>query len=99
MALMPGLSLVVLLLASLLVTPAIGAQSDDYQAAAKSHRAGQYALALERVDAILRSNPKDARSRFLKGLILTEQNKPADAIKIFTSLTEDFPELPEPYNN
>jgi hypothetical protein len=39
---------------------------------------------------------KDARARFLKGVILTEQNKAADAISIFSGLTEDFPELPEP---
>jgi hypothetical protein len=32
-------------------------------------------------------------------LILTEQVKTAEAIKIFTALTEDYPELPEPYNN
>jgi tetratricopeptide (TPR) repeat protein len=37
--------------------------------------------------------------RHARGLILTEQNKPADAIREFTSLTEDYPELPEPYNN
>ena len=55
--------------------------------------------ALERVNAYLVKQPKDARGRFLKGLILTEQNKPAEAIKIFTALTEDYPELPEPYNN
>ena len=36
---------------------------------------------------------------FLKGLILTEQNKPNDAIKVFTDLSQDYPELPEPYNN
>ena len=89
----------VLLLACWLFAPAIGAQSDDYQEASKLLRAGQHAQALERVDAILRNNPNEARARFLKGLVLTEQNKPADAIKIFTSLTEDFPELPEPYNN
>ncbi|MGH8516807.1 MAG: L,D-transpeptidase Cds6 family protein, partial [Panacagrimonas sp.] len=33
------------------------------------------------------------------GLLLTEQKKTADAIGVFTSLTEDYPELPEPYNN
>ncbi len=54
---------------------------------------------MDRVDNFLKSNPKDARARFLKGLIFTEQNKPAEAIKIFTGLTEDFPELPEPHNN
>ncbi len=96
---MPAVTRVVLLLATLLFVPAVGAQGDDYQEASKLFRAGQHAQALERVDRMLRNNPKEARARFLQGLILTEQNKPADAIKIFTSLTEDFPELPEPYNN
>src|SRR6266478_4423624 len=56
------------------------------------------ALALQCGVAIA-DNPRDARARFLKGLILTEQNKPNDAIKVFTALTDDYPELPEPYNN
>ena len=90
---------IALLLASLLIAPCAGAQSDDYQEASKLFRSGQQAQALERVDNFLKGNPKDARARFLKGLIFTEQNKPAEAIKIFTALTEDFPELPEPYNN
>ena len=47
----------------------------------------------------IRDRPKDAQGRFLKGQILTEMNKPADAIAVFTKLTEDYPELPEPYNN
>jgi tetratricopeptide (TPR) repeat protein len=37
--------------------------------------------------------------RFLKGVILTEQNKSNDAIAVFAKLTEDYPALPEPYNN
>ncbi len=32
-------------------------------------------------------------------MILSEQGKTADAINIFQKLTEDYPELPEPYNN
>ena len=60
---------------------------------------GQYPQALEKVDAYLAGKPKDAQGRFLKGLILTEMNKPGDAIAVFTKLTEDYPELPEPYNN
>lgn len=60
---------------------------------------GQHAQALEKVDAYLSSRPKDAQGRFLKGLILTEMNRPADAIGVFTKLSEDYPELPEPYNN
>jgi tetratricopeptide (TPR) repeat protein len=41
----------------------------------------------------------DAQARFHKGLVLTEQGKTADAIKIFSALTDDYPDLPEPYNN
>ena len=38
--------------------------------------------------------------RFNKGLILTEQKKKTgEAIKVFSSLSEDYPDLPEPYNN
>jgi tetratricopeptide (TPR) repeat protein len=96
---MPKITRIALLLASLLFATQVSAQSDDYQEAAKLFRAGQHAQALERVDGFLKANPKDARARFLRGLIFTEQNKPADAIKIFTGLTEDYPELPEPYNN
>jgi len=54
---------------------------------------------MDKVNGVLSSKPKDAQARFLKGLILTEQGKPADAIKTFSALTEDYPELPEPYNN
>jgi hypothetical protein len=60
---------------------------------------GQHAQALEKVDSYLSSRPKDAQGRFMKGLILTEMNRTADAISVFTRLSEDYPELPEPYNN
>jgi tetratricopeptide (TPR) repeat protein len=87
------------MLAGLLFAALAVAQNDDYAEAGKLFRGGQQAQALERVDNFLKQNPKDARGRFLKGLILTEQGKAPDAIKIFTGLTEDYPELPEPYNN
>ena len=60
---------------------------------------GQMPQALEKAESYVSTNPKDAQGRFLKGLILTEVGRPADAIAMFTKLTEDFPELPEPYNN
>lgn len=62
-------------------------------------RRGDLNGALQRANAYLANNPKDAQARFLKGLILAEQNKSTEAIQVFTALTEDFPELPEPYNN
>jgi len=77
-------------------TPAFADNLPDVQRLMKQ---GQYPQALEQVDAYLSSRPKDAQGRFLKGLILTELGRPGDAIALFTKLTEDYPELPEPYNN
>jgi tetratricopeptide (TPR) repeat protein len=84
------------LLTALVVLPVY---ADDLADVTKAVRAGQYADALSRADTFLVKHPHDAQMRFLKGVILTEQNKSAEAIVVFTKLTEDFPELPEPYNN
>ncbi|MFZ6656093.1 L,D-transpeptidase Cds6 family protein [Undibacterium sp. TJN19] len=73
--------------------------ADDAADVGKLLRAGQTNEALQKVDAALAQKPKDAQMRFLKGLILTEQSKSAEAITVFTKLTDDYPELPEPYNN
>lgn len=62
-------------------------------------RAGQQSEALKKADAFLSQRPRDAQMRFLKGVILAEQNKSSEAIALFAKLTEDFPELPEPHNN
>ena len=75
------------------------AQVDELQEAQQLLKQGQVDRALERVDQYLKNKPKDARGRFLRGILLTEQNKPNDAIRVFTELTQDYPELPEPYNN
>jgi tetratricopeptide (TPR) repeat protein len=91
------LSRIAALCAFLSVSPA--ALADDIQDANKLFKQGLHAQAMEKVNTVLASKPKDAQARFLKGLIQTEQGNTADAIATFTALTEDFPELPEPYNN
>ncbi len=73
--------------------------ADDYSDVNRLLRAGQLAEAGTKADQFLAAKPRDAQMRFLKGVILTEQAKPNDAISTFTKLTEDYPELPEPYNN
>ncbi len=73
--------------------------ADDVQDAAKLLKAGQHQQALDKVNKVLAAKPRDPQARFLKGLIYTEQGNTKDAIEIFTKLTQDFPELPEPYNN
>lgn len=87
-------------LAFVLAASACGiASADEIQEASNLLRAGQHAQALERVNRILATTPRDAKARFLKGLIFTEQGNIREAIGMFQKLTEDFPELPEPYNN
>jgi tetratricopeptide (TPR) repeat protein len=75
------------------------AQADELQDINRMMRQGQLPQSLERIEKFLSGKPRDAQGRFLKGLILTEMNRPAEAIQVFSKLAEDYPELPEPYNN
>ena len=61
-----------------------GLAANSYEDASKLFKQGNYAGALEKIEPVIAANPREARARFLKGLILTEQNKPAEAIKMFT---------------
>lgn len=62
-------------------------------------KAGKLNDALLMAEARLKENPRDAQVRFLRGVILTEQDKPVEASAVFEAMTQEFPELPEPYNN
>ena len=85
-----------LLLASLICSPVRADSVQDLQALVKQ---GQLSQALEQADQLLASKPRDAQVRFLRGVILSELNRGGEAITVFQKLTEDYPELPEPYNN
>src|SRR3954471_9837968 len=98
----PMLSRLAAALAAALIgaaSPAWAAPADDLRDAQKLYGQGKIQPALDKVDTFLKSQPRDPQGRFLKGLLLTEQKRTADAIQVFTGLTEDYPELPEPYNN
>lgn len=88
-----------LALAAALALACGAVRADDVSDINKLMRGGQLPAALAKVDVALAQRPKDAQLRFVKGMILSEQGKTADAIIIFQKLTEDYPELPEPYNN
>ena len=75
------------------------AYADDYSEVSRMLRSGQLAEANTKVDQVLSAKPNDPQIRFFKGVILSEQGKPSEAIAVFTKLTQDYPELPEPYNN
>jgi len=88
-----------LLLGTVLLGTGLTAHADELQDATQLFKQGQQSQALTKLNNYLANKPRDAQGRFLKGLILTQQGKSADAIKVFSGLTEDYPELPEPYNN
>ena len=88
------------ILAALLLVLLVGAaHADDYADVNTLLRQSKADQALAKADAYIAGKPRDPQMRFLRGVILTEQGKQADAVAAFTALTQDFPELPEPYNN
>lgn len=75
------------------------AHADDYADVSQLARNGKYSEALAKADQYLSAKPRDAQMRFIKGVVQRDSGKTGDAIATFTRLTEDYPELPEPYNN
>lgn len=75
------------------------AHADELAEATELLRAGKHEQAMERVNQMLAARPADAKARFLKGVIHTDQGDTRAAIEIFRGLSEDHPELPEPHNN
>jgi tetratricopeptide (TPR) repeat protein len=95
----PSRSLASLLMGCVLAVAAqlAGAQTlADIQGLMKK---GDLPQALNEVERYIASQPRDAQGPFTKGLILSEMGRSQEAIAVFTGLTENFPELPEPHNN
>ena len=90
------------LLRLLALTALLGAgaaQADDYAEVTQLLKAGKAAEALVKADQRLAASPRDPQLRFLRGVAQADSGKQADAITTFTALTQEYPELPEPYNN
>lgn len=88
-----------LVLAVLLVAASGAVRADEASDVKQLLRAGHTAEAGVKLDQFLALKPKDPQLRFLKGVMLTESGHTAEAIEVFVSLTADYPELAEPYNN
>ena len=82
--------------ASLLISVA---HADEYADVSQLIKAGKLPDALAKAEQYLAGKPRDPQMRFIKGVIQRDSGKTTDAIGTFTRLTEDYPELPEPYNN
>jgi len=90
------------LLAALLTAASLHAAepaADPARDIERLYRSGDVALAAQRLEQALAAQPSSPRLRFLKGVMLSEARRDAEAIMVFERLTQDHPDLPEPYNN
>lgn len=74
----------------------------DLESAQNMFEQGRARDALAEVERVLRGQPEDdidAGARFLMGIIYADLGDSDRAIEVFAGLTQDYPELPEPYNN
>lgn len=85
-----------LLLAGLIAAPA---QANDLASAQRLWLAGQKTQAVEQIEQALTRQPDDLQLRFALGVMRMELGERAKALDLFTRLTQDFPDLADPYNN
>ena len=90
---------IVALIVAMGALPTAVARADDLQDVSRLVANGRLDDAEKRADAFLAKTPKDAQMRFLKGVILAQRGQRDEAVALFITITQDYPELPEPYNN
>lgn len=78
---------------------AVSAVADEYSDVSQLMRSGKTTEAIAKIEQQLITRPRDPQMRFFKGLIQRDTGKQTEAIATFTELTQEYPELPEPYNN
>ncbi len=93
------LSPLVTLLVLLVGLFAGAAHADVYTDVSQLLRDGKRDEALGAAQAYIASQPRDPQMRFILGVIQSESGQAAQAMQTFTLLTQEYPELPEPYNN
>lgn len=92
-SLMPRASLLALALSC------SAAYADDYSAVEKLIQSGKTALALEQLEPKIQQAPRDPQWRFLQGVAQMNAGQRDAATATFEKLVQEYPELPEPYNN
>jgi Flp pilus assembly protein TadD len=87
------------LLVALLAFAGLPARADALNDARRLAGTGQFAAALAGIDKALSAKPRDAELRFARGVLLTDLGRATDAMNVFTDLSQEYPELPDPLNN
>ncbi|WP_077036236.1 tetratricopeptide repeat protein [Pelomonas sp. KK5] len=85
------------LLLALRAAPAFAA--NDLENAQKLWLAGQRTQAVSTIEQALKLTPDELKLRFALGVMKMELGQKDEAAALFTGLTQDFPDLADPYNN
>jgi len=88
-----------LLLPALLVLGPSLTQAADLETAQKQWLAGQRPQAVATIEQALAKTPDELKLRFALGVMKMELGQLDAAQALFVALTQDFPDLADPYNN
>lgn len=88
-----------LLLALSLVAPAPAQTRPGVTELEQQYRRGDARGALQRLEQALVADPGQAPLRFLQAVLVADQGRSTEAGVLLERMIEDFPDLPEPYNN
>jgi tetratricopeptide (TPR) repeat protein len=75
------------------------AQTAPYAQVQRLIGSQEFDQALVLVDGWLQNQPRDPQMRLLKAVIQSQTQRNEAALITLTAITQEFPELPEPYNN
>ena len=78
---------------------ALPARADDAAEVRALLAQGQGLQALQQAERAVAAQPKDVQLRFLLGVVLMDLQRDDAALAHFGAMTQDYPELPDPWNN
>jgi Flp pilus assembly protein TadD len=84
---------------ALLSLAALPAHADEAAEVRALVTRGELVQALQRVQRAVQDKPQDAQLRFLHGVVLMDLLRDDEALALFTQMSQEYPELPDPYNN
>ncbi|MET0517320.1 MAG: tetratricopeptide repeat protein [Burkholderiaceae bacterium] len=75
------------------------ARAADIDVAQKQWLAGQHKAAIATLQQALIKTPDEMKLRFALAVYRMEMGEQDEALRLFEALTQDFPDLPDPFNN
>ncbi|MCB1740511.1 MAG: tetratricopeptide repeat protein, partial [Gammaproteobacteria bacterium] len=79
--------------------PADASQLAALDAIRQMIASGDAGEALQRLDALIQQSPRASEPQLLKGVALTRLGRTDEAVEVFKTVSQQHPQLPEPFNN